>query len=259
MRVDVLGGDVRLVPHERGIGEIHRPVQFRSRHRARAPRGSASRGAFRCGRLSVRVESARGLHAAIDVEIERTLADEADAAAGGKGSGRNPTARAARRWRHPTRCAIVDGSCCASVRPLNPTCSSGKVMRPSRAARSARVADACASRLMRPLSPAGAPGMAAGSRPAKRRLERRRTTHARNLDRERRNDFERDRARRPRCVALPQFAVSCSMSAAPSATRARSWMLDSPGSIRGDRTRPLSTVSDEIGIDRLQRAAQSCR
>ena len=44
-------------------------------------------------------------------------------------------------------------------------------------------------------------------------------------------------------VAVPQFAVNSSTSAAPWARRARSWMFDSPGSICGDNTSPFSTVS----------------
>ena len=64
----------------------------------------------------------------------------------------------------PPAMRTIEGACCARVSPLKASCSSGNAIRPSSAARSARVAAICASTLMRPDSPSGAPGICAGSR-----------------------------------------------------------------------------------------------
>ncbi len=68
----------------------------------------------------------------------------------------------------PLRTEMVDGVFCSSVSPLKPSCRSLKVILPSASPMSGRRDDRSASNEMRPLSPAGAPGIALGSSPSRR-------------------------------------------------------------------------------------------
>ena len=49
-------------------------------------------------------------------------------------------------------------------------------------------------------------------------------------------------------VAAPQLPVNVSTRASPSATLAFIWMFEKPGSRRGDRIRPFSTVTTRSGL-----------
>ena len=107
----------------------------------------------------------------------------------------------------PPAMRTIEGACCASVSPLKANCSSGNAIRPSSAARSARAAAICASTLMRPDSPSGAPGICAGIQIHDRCSERCGAALPGNLDGQCGQHLERNAPRASR-RATPQLATS---------------------------------------------------
>ena len=142
-------------------------VPFSSGARQRAARGQRpARAAPSARTRSVSADDGGDLQAAVDVEIERALAGEADAAGGRQATRPSPTARAAPSSPTPDADRDRRRLLLREREAVERDLQFGKGDRALRARRDRREsADACTSRLTRPLNPAGAPGMAAGSRP----------------------------------------------------------------------------------------------
>ena len=177
-----------------------------------------SSGAFtvpRADTCSVVSPSARtaSVNSEIDSDVEIAVqrrhrsrgADEPDSAGGRECSNRSGQTQRRRRGAPPAM-RMVDGCCCARVRPLKASCKSGNVIRPSSAARSARAArhlriDADASR---------EPGRRAGDlrqdRDPRRCRERRGAALPRNLDWQRWQQLRAECVPPPSSRATPQLA-----------------------------------------------------
>ena len=147
----------------------------------------------------------------------------------------------------PDAMAIVEICFWASSRALNVSASSGNFTVPLSAARSARVAERSASSVTMPPSAADAPGIADGLSPL---------TAAFSVDGPPMRGISTgsggttSRGMRPEASndAAPQLPVRVSTRASPSATVAFNWMFEKPGSSRGDRISPFSTVTTRSGL-----------
>ena len=183
---------------------------------------------------------------AVDVEIQRALSHQADAAAGHDRSRRAGQVELARPIAVPDAMVIVAGCCCARVRPANVTFSSSNEMCPSSAV---EIGAGCGEVGLGADSSAELGGHVRegrGVESAEDGLERCGAALARDCTGSRGTTSSGTRP--DTCsVAVPQFASSCSMSAAPFSTRARRTMFEKPGCSCGERSSPLSTVRVRSG------------